>query len=125
MEKQPGLRRFQVRDIGSDEPPAVSNTVYEQRRLSVEILIAYPQDNRAGSDNALSRDNVMDQDWDYIDFNIGMCGRVQFYTTHDCTPRGCTKEVERGETCDFMVIRAEYDYLRALAIGGLAQGVGG
>lgn len=119
------LRRVQVRDIGSDEPPAVSNTVYEQRRLSVEILIAYPQDNRAGSANALDRDNVIDQDWDYIDFNIGLCGRVNFYTTHDCTPLGCTKEIERGQTCDFLVIRAEYYYFRALAVGGLVQGLGG
>jgi hypothetical protein len=119
------LRRYQVRNIGNDEPPEVSNTVFETRRLTLEILIAYPQDNRAGRDNAMDRDDIIDEDWDYIDFNIGLCGRVNFYTTHDCTPLGCTKEIERGTTCDFMVIRAEYQYQRALAIGGLAEGVGG
>jgi hypothetical protein len=127
MEKNPAasLRRYQVRNIGNDEPPEVSNTVFETRRLTLEIVIAYPQDNRAGRDNAMDRDDIIDEDWDYIDFNIGLCGRVNFSGTYDCTPLGCTKEIEIGETCDFMVIRAEYLYNRALAIGGLAQGVGG
>lgn len=126
-EKHPeaALRRYQVRNIGNDEPPAVSNTDVELRRLTLEIVIAYPQDNRAGRDNAMDRDDVIEQDWDYIDFNIGLCSRGNFYLTHDCTPLGCTKEIERGDTCDFMVIRAEYQFLRALAVGGLAQGVGG
>jgi hypothetical protein len=119
------LRRYQVRNVGNDEPPEVSNTVFELRKLTLEIVIAYPQDNRAGRDNAMDRDDIIDEDWDYIDFNIGLCGRSQFSGTHDCTPLGCTKEIERGETCDYMVIRAEYQYYRALAVGGLAEGVGG
>ena len=119
------FRRFQVRNLGNDEPPTISNTDFEERRLSLQILIAYPQTNRAGSDNALDRDDIIEQDWDYIDFNIGLCSRGNFTGTYDCTPLGCTKEIERGSVCDFMVIRAEYLYKRALAVGGLAQGVGG
>jgi hypothetical protein len=119
------LRRFQVRNVGNDQLPTVSNTDVEERRLTLEILVAYPQTNRAGADNALDRDDIIEEDWDYIDFNIGICGRGQFYTTHDCTPLGCTKEIERGPVCDFVVIRAEFLYLRALAVAGLAEGVGG
>lgn len=126
-EKNPAgmFRRFQVRNLGNDEPPEVSNMVHEERRLALEILIAYPQDHRAGRDNALDRDDIIEEDWDYIDFNIGICGRANFSGTHDCTPIGCTKEIERGGVVDFMVIRAEFIFQRALAVGGLAQGLGG
>jgi hypothetical protein len=119
------LRRFQVRNVGNDAPPEVSNTDVELRKLMLEILVAYPQDNRAGRDNAMDRDDIIEEDWDYIDFNIGICGRLNFSGTYDCTPLGCTKEIERGEVCDFLVIRAEYQFYRALSVGGLASGIGG
>jgi hypothetical protein len=123
------FRRYQVRADGHDEPPTVSNTVIEERRVVFEILIAYPQNHRYGDDGAMDRDDVIDEDWDYLDFNLGICGKVNFTSTdtgsYDCTPLGCTKEIERGDVCDFLVIRAEYQYQRALAVGGLAQGVGG
>lgn len=126
LKAAPGaFRRFQVRDVGHDEPPTVSNTVHEEHRLTLEYVIAYPSTHRYGPDNALDRDDIIDEDWDYISFNIGICGRVNYSGTYDCTPLGCTKEIERGEVCDFLVIRAEYLYQRALAVGGLAQGVGG
>ena len=119
------FRRFQARNVGNDEPPAVSNMSFEERRLTLEIVIAYPQDHRAGPGNALDRDDLIEQDWVEIDTNIGITGRGNFGSTYDCTPIGCTKEIERGGVVDFLVIRAEFLYLRALSIGGLAQGVGG
>ena len=126
MESQPAasLRRFQARNIGNDEPPAVSNMSFEERRLSLEIVIAYPQDHHAGPANALDRDDMIEQDWVEIDTNIGITGRGNFGSTYDCTPIGCTKEIERGEVCDFLVIRAEFIYQRALSIGGLVSELG-
>ena len=119
------FRRYQVRNVGTEDIPEVTNMDFREQRLTLEILVAYPQDHRAGRDNAMDRDDLIEEDWDYIDFNIGLCGRGNFYTTHDCTPLGATKEIERGAVCDFLVIRAEYLFKRAIAIGGLAQGVGG
>lgn len=119
------FRRFQVRDVGHDEPPQVSNMDYEERRLTLETLVAYPQTHRYGADNALDRDDVIAEDWDEIDFNIGLCSRANFSDTYDCTPLGATKDIERSVGVDYLVIRAEYLFKRALSIGGFAQGVGG
>jgi hypothetical protein len=120
------LRRYQIRDSSSDSMPLVSNTVSETHRCVLEVIVAYPQTNRAGDDNAMDRDRVIDEDWDYICFNLGHTGRSQFSGTYDCTPLGfVSKTVERGEGCDFLVAEFEYEYQRALAIGGLAQGLGG
>jgi len=117
------FRRFQVRNVGHDETPIISNTDYERRRLDLEVVVAYPQTNRAGSDNAMDRDDIIEEDWDQIDFNIGIASRGNFGSTNDCTPLGCTKEIERGDGVDFLVVRAEFTYNRALAIGGLVGGL--
>lgn len=120
------FRRFHVDVIESDEVPLVNNTDFAEYNLVAEVIIAYPQTNRAGAENSVARRACMDEDWKEIDFNIGITGRVQFYTTHDCTPMGCTKEIERGESVDFLVIRAEYSYKRILTINGsFASGLGG
>lgn len=125
METAPQLRRFQVRNVGNDSPPLVSTNSFERRLLTLEIVIAYPQTHRAGSENALDRDDIIEQDWVEIDFNLGICGRGNFAGSFDCTPLGCTKEIERGDVCDFLVIRAEYEYERALMQnGGLVVGLG-
>jgi len=120
------FRRYQIRDVGTDEMPLVSNTVHELHRMTLEVVVAYPQSHRYGDDNAMDRDRVIDEDWDYICFNLGHTGRVHFFSGHDCTPLGFTsKTVERGDVCDFLVAEFEYEYQRALAVGGLASGVGG
>lgn len=120
------FRRYQVRNVGDDPDPAVSNCDYEQRELTVEVVIAYPQTNRAGSDNAMDRDDVIEEDWDEINFQIGLCGRANFGSTNDCTPMGHnnTKTVERGDSgVDFLVVRFSYTYQRYLAVGGLVGGL--
>lgn len=117
------LRRFQIRNTGDDQPPEVSNTDLERRHLTLEIVISYPQTSRAGADNAMDRDDQIEEDWDAIDFNIGIASRANFGDTNDCTPLGCTKEIERGDVCDFMVITAEFEFVKVLFAGGLAGGL--
>lgn len=112
------LRRYQVRDTGDADLPVVSNTDMESRIVEFEILLAYPQTNRAGADNALDRDDVIDEDWREINFNVGLCGRGNFFQTHDCTPLGATKEIERGDVVDFLVIRARYEFIQDLSTAG-------
>jgi len=113
------FRRFQVRNIGLDEPPQITNVDFKEQKLVLEIVIAYPQTNRGGPDNAMDRDDVMESDWGEVDHNVGLCSRANYALTYDCTPLGATKEVEHGELCDFTVIRAEYLFKRVLSIGGL------
>lgn len=117
------LRRVSVRSIGEDEPPAVSNTDYEERRAVFEVVLAYPQTHRYGAANALDRDDVITSDWREIDFQIGLCGRGNFGDTYDCTPLGCRKRIERRTGVDFLVIEATYIYKCDLSITGALIGV--
>jgi hypothetical protein len=117
MEANPAgaFRRFQIRQVNLDEPPLVSNVTEERVPLDLEIRIAYPQTHRYGADNAMDRDDVRNQDWKSINYKIGIYGRANFSSTHDCTPLGATMELDIGDAVDFMVIRARFEYLRAIA----------
>jgi hypothetical protein len=109
------LRRFQVREIGDDEPPLVSNVQVEVIETEFEIRIAYPQTHRYGAANAMDRDDVMNQDWKRINFLIGIYGRGNFSSSHDCTPLGAVKTRESGGKVDYLVVTARYQYQRATA----------
>jgi hypothetical protein len=108
-------RRFQVRDIGEDSPPDVSNTDVESRRVTYEIVIAYPQTHRWGADAALDRDDVMSQDQHQIEHAIGLTGRANFSGSYPdaCWVEGST-EREIGDACDFLVIRQTMMFYRAM-----------
>ncbi len=110
---QAAFRRFQVRDMGNDEPPATSAVDVEERQATLQIIIAYPQTNRTGPDAALDRDDVMDQDWGKIDLAIGMCGKANFTSPFaDATPLGASSDRISEEKCDFLVITQAYIYQR-------------
>jgi hypothetical protein len=110
-------RRFQVRDIGKDQPPAISNTDVEARLVEFEITIAYPQTHRWGGENALDRDDVMSQDQHQIEHAIGAAGRANF--TPDTYPDAYWREGETtrviGRACDFLVIRQTMGFFRSMA----------
>lgn len=106
------LRRFQVREVGDDDPPDVSNSDLEAVELKLQITVAYPQTHRYGSANAMDRDDVMNADWLKINAAIGMYGRGNFSSTHDCTPLGAVKSRDTGSKVDFLVVTARYRYQR-------------
>lgn len=107
-------RRFQVRDDGTEEPPEVSNTDTDMRHITYVVRVAYPQTGRWGKYGALDRDDVIDLDWGLINGlgGIGIYGRGNFFSGHDCTPLGATRETEIGESVDFLVVRARFSYYR-------------
>jgi hypothetical protein len=107
-------RRFQVREVGDDAPPEVSSITEERVRLQLELVVAYPQGHRAGPRNAMDRDDAINADWKLINAAIGMYGRANFSGAHDCTPLGATKTRDAGQKVDFLVVRAQYEYQRAI-----------
>lgn len=115
-EKNPAgcLRRFQFRQIGTDDLPAVSDTTTERVTLQLELRVAYPQTERFGNANAMSRDDVLNQDWLKINAAIGIYGRGNFTSTYDCTPLGATMEMEHGSGVDYMVVMARFEYIRSI-----------
>lgn len=114
-EKNPAaaFRRFQVRDDGTDEPPAVTNMDIEERSVTFEIVISYPQSARTGHKQALSRDDVIAADFRQIDFAVGICGRINFSPPEpDAVPRGITKRIDRRDACDYLVLTETFTYRR-------------
>lgn len=108
------LRRLQVRADGTEDPPEVSNTDSDMRHCTFIVRVAYPQSGRYGTDGALDRDDVMDQDFGEIEKMIGIYGRGWFFSTHDCTPLGALKETEVGAGVDFLIVRARFSYYRSV-----------
>lgn len=104
------FRRFQVDDDGRDDLPEVSNTDIAQLRVSFTITIAYPNTHRYGVNAGRDRKDVIDEDWRKVNFSIGVYGRANFSSTHDCTPLGARKEVDKDEKVTYLVITAEYLY---------------
>jgi hypothetical protein len=108
------FRRFQVRQT-ADQGPDVSNTDIEERRLTLTITIAYPQNSRTGVDNALDRDDVITEDYKQLDFAIGVYGRANFSPPYpDAMPLGFSPEqIVLGEAVDFLVIEEDFIYQRS------------
>jgi hypothetical protein len=109
------FRRFQVREVGDDELPDVSDTTTERVTATLEITVAYPQTHRTGPANAMDRDDVINQDWKSLNATVGIYGRGNFSSSHDCTPLGCVKSVERAGKVDLLVVRMRVEYLRLIA----------
>ncbi len=116
-EKNPAaaLRRFQVREVGDDALPETSSGIEERVRVRFAIRIAYPQTHRYGPANGMDRDDVMNQDWKAVNYAVGMYGRGNFSSTHDCTPLGAEKSREAGGKIDYLVVMADFEYVRLLA----------
>jgi len=109
------LRRFQARFDGSEDPPEVSNTDTDLRHATMVILIAYPHNARYGADQAMDRDDCIDSDWGLVNGKIGIYGRANFSSTHDCTPLGAEHEVIRGVACDFLEVRMRLSHYRTVS----------
>jgi hypothetical protein len=122
MEKNPSgaFRRFQVREVGDDEPPLVTHLTQETVRVRFAIRMAYPQTHRYGSGNALDRDDVMNQDWKAIKYAITGTGGIakgNFTTatagSYDSTPLAeSTKTREQGGAIDYLVIVVVFEFTR-------------
>jgi hypothetical protein len=110
-------RRFQVRDVGIDQPPPISNTDVEEREVTYEVVIAYPQTHRWGSGAALDRDDAMSADQHQIEHAIGMCGRANFTspTYPDAFWRSGETIREVGNGVDFLVITQTMGFKRSMS----------
>lgn len=119
MEKAPNasLRRFQVRQVGTDELPETSSALEERVRARFAMRVAYPQTHRYGRDAAMDRDDVMNEDWLHINRVIGIYGAANFTGVYDCIPLGATMEMERGVgAIDYLSVMIDVEYLRSTAV---------
>lgn len=104
------LRRFQVRSTGDAVDPEATNVTEARQETEIVVLVAYPQTNRYGGNAGRDRDDVIDEDWRKINYAIGIYGRANFSSTHDCIPLGATKSIDRLPGVDLLTISARYAY---------------
>jgi hypothetical protein len=108
-------RQYQVRATGKESDLEVTNEDVEEHMIELEVVVAYPHDNRWG--DALARDRMMDEDRHAIEDVIGVRGSVNFTTVYgvDSTWRGATNLndlFERRDGVDFLVIKQLMSYWR-------------
>lgn len=72
------LRLFSVRDTGRYVAPEVTGLDAEWRKVTFQILVAYPTTLRIGRNNIRSVDDLMDQDADILDGVVGLRGFGNF-----------------------------------------------
>jgi hypothetical protein len=104
------LRRFSVRQVPGDRVPLVSNVNQEQVRITIEIVVCYPQSHRYGDTAALGRDDVIRADSLQIDKATGMYGRANFASgsAYDACWVDGEVDVEQDEGVDFLVLKHTY-----------------
>lgn len=110
---QGAFRRFQVQDSGSDDGlPTYSAIDVEERNATMEVVIAYPHNARTGKQWNRDRKDAMDADWRklYTILGPGM-GQSNFSGANDCTLMNCSKSVEVGENCDYLVVTIQILYV--------------
>ncbi|TXH41027.1 MAG: hypothetical protein E6Q97_38485 [Desulfurellales bacterium] len=107
------FRRFQVRHDGDFARVNVSNGDVEGLTETFTISICYPHDYRAGAQQAISRDKLIDADWHQFNRVCGLYGRGNFFGDHNATvtsqpaPQRLT-----GASCDFLVIQQQMYFYR-------------
>ena len=107
------LRRFQARTSAAVNPIDQGDFSADYRWLDVVVTVAYPQTGRWGEDGALDRDDCMDVDFGSIDAAIGVTNAANFSAT-GAIPTGCSKRIERGANCDFLIVTESIRYSWAL-----------
>jgi hypothetical protein len=109
------LRRFQVLFDGTYALPAISCSDYEERSPVFNIIIAYPQDARAGKKQAPDRHTLIDRDLDQLEQSIGLYGRPNFAAPHpEASFLDWSSRRESGDACDFLIVTLTLRFNRAL-----------
>jgi hypothetical protein len=111
------FRRWQLRDTGDDQSPSMQNTDLEARTIAFTLIVAYPQDERAGDAAALSRDDLALADETLIRLAIGVEGYANWTGADNpnATVIGYAVDRESDPTgVDFLAITLRLAYRRAV-----------
>lgn len=108
------LRLFQVRDTGNWEAPEVSTMNLSGRRVTFEVLVAYPHTNRAGAANALDRDDAIRADERALERLVGLTGYNNFAGAHpNATPLETASSRVPGEGVDVLYFQQTFFFYEA------------
>jgi hypothetical protein len=107
------LRQVFVRVAGGRNLPTGTSVDIEELETSIEIAIAYPQDSRAGDDQAYSRDEMIEADRKQVNRATGLVGRANFTAPF---PEACCigsdlPDTRSGDGIDFLEITHRLVYV--------------
>ncbi len=109
------FRRVQARHNGSVRVPDVSNGDFEERETTITVLIAYPNDGRAGKNQTRSRDQLIGLDLDQLERAIGLYSRANFTPPNpDAFFRDWSSARIAQDACTFLSVEVTYAFYRAL-----------
>lgn len=108
-------RRVHIRTV-TDVRLSIVNSAVEERLVTFEARIAYPQTDRAGKHGALDRDDMAAADTLQVTDAIGERGRENFTTP---LPDACWRSSEPparvvDDGVDFVVLVLSLSYMRAI-----------
>lgn len=108
------FRAYQVRTSGGSDLPIASDPDVEEWIVTLTIVVAYPQDARAGDGQALSRDDVYEEDKFQIDKATGRLARANFSAPYPDAvwKESRIEERDRRAGVDFLVLTHTLFYLR-------------
>jgi hypothetical protein len=106
-------RRFQVRDIGTADPPVVTDLVNDDQIVTFEITVAYPQTGRDGTAQGHDRDDTIEEDERLLESTVGLYGHANM----NGLATWISSDVERveGRGVDFLIVRQTMRYWRRVA----------
>ena len=111
------LRRFQVRESGFRPAWLVSNTDVAEELTTLTVLVAYPQNSRAGKANTMDRDRIMYEDSQSIEQAIGLNGAANFTSAFGADASVRVSQVDARisrDACEYLSITVTYGYYRAM-----------
>jgi len=108
------LRRVSIRNLGSQEPAAVTNTLTEETSDTFEVIVAYPSNHRFGGKARTSLDDAIEADQIAIHATIGPPGYASLAAAATVLHQESWSRETAG-SATLAVITYRVDYYRSLA----------
>lgn len=109
------FRRVDVTHTGAVGVPEVSNCDFEERLTTINVVIAYANDSRAGKNQTRSRNALIASDTDQLVKAIGLYSRANFSYPY---PEACFRDWSSARltqaNCTFLSVDVTYLYQRSL-----------
>lgn len=110
--KPASLRRFAIVEAGARENGEVHNYSNREVYCSVQVIVAYPNDFRYGSQNIQDRADVIEADAYQIRDTIA---DLSSYVSGQRDADDVSHEIEDGEAATFLIINFDVVYFRSNA----------
>lgn len=107
------FRRFSVRDTLFESEPEVTNTTEEWRTVMLDLIVAYPKSNRAGSAGARNMDEAIRSDMTLLEKAVGLNGASNYSTIAAFLKDRASTSIERRDAVTLVRTVLPYGFYRS------------